>query len=65
MLRITEEHDVLGVEAARQAYLRMMAGWIGDLMSLPASVTWGPADPLADFRDRNWQRLYTGSILDD
>ncbi len=65
MPRIAQDRDLLGDEAARQAYLRMMAGWIGDLMRLPASATWGQPDPQADFRDHNWQRLYTGSILDD
>ena len=46
-------------------YHKALAGWALDLLSLSAPLTWPARDPQADYRDRDWRRLYAGSILDD
>ena len=50
---------------ARLLYQRTMAGWVCDLLRRQGGAAWPKHDPLADYRDRDWRRLYQGSILDD
>ncbi len=52
-------------EAARLAYRRVLANWASDLLVEPRRVEWPAADDDADYRDRDWRRLYDGSVLDD
>ena len=49
----------------RSMYRRVLAGWVLDLLNRPAKLTWRGPDPMGDFHDRDWRRLYAGDILDD
>lgn len=55
----------------RQAFERTLAGWVGDLLSDRPSLSlvtpeaMADAEELADYHDRDWRRLYRGSVLDD
>ena len=49
----------------RTMYHRTLAGWVLDLLNRPAELMWRGPDPIGDFHDRDWRRLYTGDILDD
>jgi hypothetical protein len=55
--------------AMRRAFQRTLAGWVGDLLTQRPTLTLAEDDPheaaLADHRDRDWHRLYRGSVLDD
>lgn len=46
-------------------YRRTLANWCGDVLAAPGTPRWQPAEPAGDYADRDWSRLYTGSILDD
>ena len=48
-----------------QMYQRTMALWAFDLLAHRPAAVWLEEDPVCDRRDRNWLRLYEGSILDD
>jgi hypothetical protein len=55
--------------AMRRAFQRTLAGWVGDLLAQRPALALPDDDPqeraLADYRDRDWTRLYRGSVLDD
>lgn len=55
--------------AMRRAFQRTLAGWVGDLLTQRPTLAMPADDPheqaLADYRDRDWSRLYRGSVLDD
>ncbi len=55
--------------AMRRAFQRTLAGWVGDLLTQRPTLAMPADDPheqaLADHRDRDWTRLYRGSVLDD
>ena len=53
------------LEAARRVYRRTLANWAGDLLNARLCPRWRPTDPTEDYRDRDWRRLYAGSVLDD
>ncbi|MEE9212031.1 MAG: hypothetical protein V3U29_05200 [Phycisphaeraceae bacterium] len=65
MPAIADARDQTANDYPRRFYLRMMATWASVLISTRRGLAWPEKDPLADFRDRNWRRLYAGSILDD
>ncbi len=44
---------------------RMLTGWASDVLSPAQPLTWRDADPIADYRNRDWKLLYAGSVLDD
>ena len=46
-------------------YQQMLAGWAGDLLAVRSIAQWREPDPADDYRNRNWQLLYTGGVLDD
>ena len=48
-----------------QMYRRAIALWVFDLLAPRSAAAWPADDPVAGYRDRNWHRLYAGSILDD
>lgn len=50
----------------RTMFGRTLACWASDLLATPPSIQWNEDnDPIADYRDRDWSKLYTGSVLDD
>lgn len=70
--------DIESLLEARRAFERTLSGWVGDLLDQRACFA--PGDPhaqdrmlerqereqaLADHQDRDWHRLYQGSVLDD
>ena len=67
MDRLAGDNEPRGAksEAATRMYQRMLAGWASDLLGPGPNIAWPGDDPIADYRDRNWASLYTGSILDD
>ena len=60
-----QELNLVRDDKLRAMYQKALAGWAMDLLTLSAPLTWPARDPVADYRDRDWRRLYTGSILDD
>ena len=52
-------------QAARKMYQRTLSGWALDLLSSSRRVAWSEPVAQPDYRDRDWTRLYTGSVLDD
>ena len=66
MPRWTFDRDEAALDDARRAYQRVLAGWAGDCLTCRRDpIAWTPPDPQADYLDRDWSRLYTGSVLDD
>jgi hypothetical protein len=63
--RIHEQRDVPALVSARRMYGRALTLWASDLLRPRGGATWPADDPAADYRDRDWSRLYQGSILDD
>lgn len=66
MSRPADDRDFLRLvptQAVQRMYRRVVSGWASDLLRPPTSRP--TADPLADYRDRDWRRLYRGNILDD
>ena len=57
--------DAGGDDSPRRMYLRVLANWAGDVLTAKPRAAWPAADPEGDFRDRNWRKLYAGSVLDD
>ena len=55
------------LDAVRETYRRFVANWAHDLLGQPprGRAAWPSADPVGDFHDRDWRRLYAGSVLDD
>ena len=49
----------------QQMYGRVLASWTMDLLNRSPRLVWGPSDPLDDYCDRDWRRLYRGDIVDD
>jgi len=46
-------------------YRRAIAGWAHALLSPSPRAVWRDPLPQDDYRDRDWRRMYGGSILDD
>lgn len=66
MTRTTGRQDNPSTDRTKSIYQRMMAGWVMDLLSADEErPEWSDPNPLDDYRDRNWHRMYTGSVLDD
>ena len=49
----------------RAMYQKTLANWAFDRLSAGPAPTWPEEDPIADYNDRDWRKLYTGSVLDD
>ena len=58
---------VIATDGARTMYGRMLSLWASDLLLHPPSLAWSDEITDADraYRDHDWQRLYSGSVLDD
>lgn len=71
MSRPADDRDFLRLvptQAVQKMYRRVVSGWASDLLTAPKirpAIAAAAADPLADYRDRDWRRLYRGSLLDD
>ena len=65
MNRRTNGRDETIDEQARKLYHRALSGWAMDLLNDQQSIAWQGPDPEADYRNRDWSQLYTGSVLDD
>ena len=46
-------------------YRRAIAGWAYELLRQTPRPVWCDPLPQDDYQDRDWRRLYRGSILDD
>ena len=62
MARIIER---VSDERATALFQRALALWAHDTLAAPAAIDWPDEDPAADYRNRDWRQLYTGSVLDD
>ena len=60
-----DEHGSRHHKSLRTMYQQMLAGWTGDLLAVRSIAQWREPDPADDYRNRNWQLLYTGGVLDD
>jgi hypothetical protein len=49
----------------RLFYRRTNACWAAQTLAGSARMAWKEAGPEQDYRDRDWHRLYAGSVLDD
>ncbi len=65
MDRLAGNREVLADDGLREMYLRTLANWASDVLSGGDAVEWAEPDPAADYRNRDWKSLYTGSVLDD
>lgn len=52
-------------ERATALFQRALALWAHDALEGPTRIDWPDEDPGADYRNRDWRQLYTGSVLDD
>lgn len=52
-------------DRATRMFQQMLTHWAADLIRTPASIDWPAADPMDDYQDRDWSKLYAGSVLDD
>jgi hypothetical protein len=62
---LTKQTTVPVPDGLRAMYRRTLANWARDVLSAPPTLAWPGDDPEADYRDRDWRRLYAGSVLDD
>ena len=46
-------------------YRRTLGHWVSDLLHRRPVVRWRKPDLTGDYRNRDWHRLYSGSVLDD
>ncbi len=53
------------VARAQHMFRHTVALWAFDVLAKRPAAQWPADDPVEDWRDRDWRRLYTGSILDD
>ena len=74
MSRPADDRDFLRLaptKAVQKMYQRVLSGWASDLLrprnvpTVRPAIAPAAADPLADYRDRDWRRLYRGNLLDD
>jgi len=65
MDRLAQDRSDAMATQAQWMYRRALAAWASDLLSHRRDLVWPSPDPINDYRDRDWTRLYTGSILDD
>lgn len=52
-------------ERATALYRRAIALWAQDTLTGPRGIEWPEDEPTADYRNRDWRELYSGSVLDD
>ena len=52
-------------DAVVRMYRRMLGHWVSDLLQGRPVVRWREPDLTGDYRNRDWHRLYSGSVLDD
>jgi hypothetical protein len=57
--------DAAAPEQATRMYRRVLANWAGDLLRQRPGIAWPADDPEADYRDRDWRKMYAGDVLDD
>lgn len=55
----------LADDRSRRMFARMLAHWSADVLTARHTLAWPEPDPVADYRDRDWSRLYRGDLLDD
>jgi len=53
------------LDPVARMYRRVLTGWAQDTLASAGEPWWRGLDPLADYRDRDWKKLYAGSVLDD
>jgi len=49
----------------QRMYQKTMTHWAADLLGRSPVPGWPEPDPIDDPADRDWRRLYAGSVLDD
>ncbi len=52
-------------DRAARMFQHMLTHWAADLLRTPPAIDWPAPDPMADYQDRDWSKLYAGSVLDD
>ena len=63
--KLARMHPSSATGSTRAMYRKVMAMWVSDLLGSTRLTVWRGDDPVADYRDRDWRRLYEGSVLDD
>lgn len=65
MDRMSAKRQTIDLEAATQMFQRSLANWAGDLLRQSQIIAWPKPQAANDFRDRNWKKMYEGSVVDD
>jgi hypothetical protein len=53
------------MDEVKLCYRRAMAGWAQQLLQPAPRAAWAEAQPQDDYHNRDWWRMYLGSVLDD